>query len=83
MSELLNKKALCQWLGITTMTLHNWERKHIIPPGLLIGQRLYYSREAVRDWISSLRAAQSMSLVSVGSVRIPVPLETSIPIRSS
>jgi len=53
LEDWMGRKELASELSISVDTLARWEAQRIGPPCVKIGRRVYYRREAVRDWLVS------------------------------
>jgi predicted DNA-binding transcriptional regulator AlpA len=43
--------------GVTAMTLWRWRRKQGMPAPIKIGNRLYFSRRKLEEWLAKQRIA--------------------------
>lgn len=55
--DLLTADDVAQELETTRRTIDRWHSRRIGPPRIKIGRKVYYRREAVREWL--LRIEQS------------------------
>lgn len=53
LSEYVAINDLATELGVTRRTLSRWNQLREGPPQTLIGIRVYYRRDAVREWLRS------------------------------
>lgn len=51
--ELMLAGRAAEFLGIGRNTLARWNRQGIGPPRVLKGQRYWYAREILKDWLRS------------------------------
>ena len=51
--DLLTDDELCRERGITPRTSQRERAQRIGPPYIKIGRKIYYRKEAVRDWLLS------------------------------
>lgn len=49
--ELMLAARAAEFLGIGRNTLTRWNQQGIGPPRVLKGQRYWYSREVLKDWL--------------------------------
>lgn len=50
-SDYISSPQLAKELGVNPKTLIRWRKARKSPPVTLIGQRVYYRRQAVKDWL--------------------------------
>ena len=53
LTDYLTIKDLAAELGVTRRTLNRWNQLREGPPITMIGGRIFYRREAVREWLLS------------------------------
>ena len=51
--DLLTPDEFAQELDTTRRTIDRWHSRRIGPPRIKVGRKVYYRREAVRDWLLS------------------------------
>lgn len=51
LSGWISRLDLALELGVTVETLHRWEKLRFGPPCVRAGRKIYYRRDAVRDWL--------------------------------
>ena len=56
MSGWISRLDLALELGVTVETLHRWEKLRFGPPCVRAGRKIYYRRDAVRDWLMQQEA---------------------------
>lgn len=49
--DLLEPEQLAAELETTRRTLDRWHARRIGPPRIQVGRKIYYRRDAVRDWL--------------------------------
>lgn len=49
--DLLTPDEVAEELETTRRTIDRWHSRRIGPPRIKIGRKVYYRREAVRDWL--------------------------------
>jgi len=49
--DLLTADQVAQELDTTRRTVDRWHARRIGPPRIKIGRKVYYRREAVREWL--------------------------------
>lgn len=52
--RLWSVQDVSDYLGVTAWTVYSWRSAGTGPPGRLIGRRLRYRPQDVRDWVASL-----------------------------
>lgn len=50
-ADLLTPDEVADELETTRRTIDRWHSRRIGPPRIKIGRKVYYRREAVRDWL--------------------------------
>ena len=65
MAELMNLKGLVHYLGVHKTTFVKWRQAGYEPPALKIGRRVYYSREQISAWLTSLQIPASVAKIPV------------------
>jgi predicted DNA-binding transcriptional regulator AlpA len=53
LADYFTQDELAAELGVTKMTLWNWDVRGAGPPVTRIGQKVYYARATVRAWMQS------------------------------
>jgi predicted DNA-binding transcriptional regulator AlpA len=51
------RAKLCQWFGVQSRTLQNWEGKNGFPRSLKIGGRDYYVQEEIDQYLARQQKA--------------------------
>ena len=51
--DLLTPDEFAQELDTPRRTIDRWHSRRIGPPRIKVGRKVYYRREAVRDWLLS------------------------------
>jgi excisionase family DNA binding protein len=51
MSELINTKELCQWLGISENTAYNWRKNEKLPFIQLSRKTIKYDKNEIIKWL--------------------------------
>ena len=49
----ISRESLAEQLNISTRTLDRWHGHRMGPPRCLIGRRVFYKVDSVRDWLAS------------------------------
>ena len=49
--DLLTPDECAQELDTTRRTIDRWHSRRIGPPRIKVGRKVYYRREAVRNWL--------------------------------
>ena len=49
--DLLTPDEFAQELDTTRRTIDRWHSRRIGPPRIKIGRKVFYRRQAVRDWL--------------------------------
>ncbi|MDT8321815.1 MAG: helix-turn-helix domain-containing protein [Xanthomonadales bacterium] len=52
--DLLTADQVAQELDTTRRTVDRWHSRRIGPPRIKIGRKVYYRRDAVREWLLRL-----------------------------
>lgn len=73
--ELMTLKSLTRYLGVDKVSINRWQQRGLGPPQIKIGNRIWYSRQMIQDWITSCRVHSSSA--SPGISQIPAQLQTS------
>lgn len=50
-ADLLTPDEVADELETTRRTIDRWHSRRIGPPRIKVGRKVYYRREAVRDWL--------------------------------
>jgi len=53
MSELINTKQLCDWLGISKNTAYNWRKTNKLPYIQFSRTLVKYDKEEIIKWLKS------------------------------
>lgn len=51
--DLLSEEDAARELGLHPGSLARWRRRREGPPFITVGRRIFYRREALRDWLLS------------------------------
>lgn len=53
MSDLINTKQLCEWLGISENTAYNWRKNENLPYTQLTKRTIKYDIDKVNLWLKN------------------------------
>ncbi len=56
--EILKKRQLCEWLGISLRCVENMVKRGEFPPPVRVGKFAYWSQDAVDAWLQRHFGAQ-------------------------
>lgn len=53
MSELINTKQLCEWLGISANTAYNWRKNEKLPFIQITQKTIKYDKDEITKWLKA------------------------------
>lgn len=51
LDDWISRAGLAKELGVSVDTLGRWETRRMGPPCIRLGRRVYYRKDAVRQWL--------------------------------